>query len=1013
MCSSPTTCSISSPLPPPPKTEVLSLAGAWQVCLAGPSAEDTPPAEPAFGDAITLPATTETAGLGPLNPDHRPDRLTAVRRIEGPVWYQRDIVIPAGWAGRPVALFIERTKWCRVWLDGRLVADEPILCAPHLTPLGTLVPGPHRLTLLVDNRRRPAPGDNHQSSEHTQGNWNGLLGAIELRAPVALWMERITVVPDLASRSFGLTIRIGRIPGTAINGTIRVATGQTAVVTEPAAETVSLRLPLGPEAALWDEFSPVLHRLTITLESPHGTDERTVTTGLREFRRAGSQLNAVLSPALLPGASPGDSTRSLHSPAAAGLAGQRPNFIGETPQLAAGNVSAFTVNGRPVFLRGEVNCCVFPLTGHPPMDPAGWHDYFTTLRAHGLNHVRFHSWTPPDAAFTAADELGFYVLTELPFWGEWTPDIAAALAPEAEAILRTYGHHPSFVLLSLGNEHRGDRASRASLVAHLRQIDPHRLYAQGANNDLAAPVLAPGDDCWITARLPAPGSPGRYVNVRGSHATPDRADGHIQTGAGGTRTDYRSALAGLDLPVVSHEIGQYSSYPRFSEIARYTGVFAAHNLARLRDRAAASGLLERADIFARDSVALAAACYREEIEAALRTPGLGGFQLLGLQDFPGQGTALVGLLDAFLTSKDALTPEAFRAFCGPQVLLARFDRHTWTSGETFTADLELAHYGPTECATGEVRWTLGAVGRSSAGEFQARTNPTHPVASRHPSPEGIQTCVIGNPLLERGARPGGVCRFGIGESEISELARGALATARVPCGGLRSLGCLQLILPTLTHATRLEFSLRHEPSGAATSYPLWLYPVRPSPPVVPAGVSLVTAFNDRTHSLLAAGHTVVLCADSIHPFIRSPGGGWAPDFWSWSMFRNVPGTQGLAINAGHPALAGFPSERHSNWQWFHLARAAQPVVLDELDRQLVPIVEVIDNPERAHRLGLIFEARVGPGRLLVCAIDLPALASRQPAARALLESLLLYAAAAPAMPIVSLDEVILARSLAT
>ena len=786
-----------------------------------------------------------------------------------------------------------------------MMADEPLLCVPHLTPLGAPAPGPHRLTLLVDNRRRPAPGDNHQSSEHTQGNWNGVLGLIELRATPPLWIDRVTIVPDVASRSFGCTIRTGRIPGAPFSGTIRVTGGNGTTTAAPAVETVSLRLALGPDAPLWDEFSPALHRLTITLESPHGTDARIVTAGLREFRRAGTQ---------------------------------------------------FAINARTVFLRGEVNCCVFPLTGHPPMDLAGWRGYFATLRDHGLNHVRFHSWTPPDAAFTAADELGFYVQTELPFWGEWTPDLAASLAPEGEAILQACGHHPSFVLLTLGNEHRGDRAVRAALVDRLRQIDPHRCYAQGANNDLAAPALAPGDDCWITARLPAPDSPGRCLNVRGSHATPDRADGHVQAGDGGTRTDYRAALTGLALPVIGHEIGQYSTYPRFGEIPLYTGVFAAHNLVRLRDRAAAAGLLVRAESFARESAALAALCYREEIEAALRTPGFGGFQLLGLQDFPGQGTALVGLLDAFLTAKGACPPGTFRRFCGPQVLLARFDRYTWTAGETFTAELALAHYGPADHVAGELKWTLGAEGQI--------------------------------------------------------LLAGTLAAAPVPGGGLRSLGRLQFTWPDLARAGRLELGLQHQPSGAATSYPLWVYPILPAVPTLPPGVSLVSAFDDRTRSLLAAGRTVVLCADSTRPLDRSPGGGWAPDFWSWSMFRNVPGTLGLALTAGHPAFAGFPTESHSHWQWRHLARSAQPVVLDDLERNLVPIAEVIDNPERAHRLGLIFEARVGPGRLLVCAIDLPALAPRHPEARALLASLLNYAGASPAVSVVELDAASLDRALA-
>jgi hypothetical protein len=904
---------------PAPFPATLSLAGVWRACLAVAELGETPPAADAFADTIHLPATTETAGLGPLNPDQRADRLTAVRRIEGAVWYQREFVVPDAWRGRHVTLFLERTKWCRVWVDGRLIGENVLLCAPHEHRLGELAPGPHRITLLVDNRRKPAPGDNHQTSEHTQGNWNGVLGRMELRATGAAWIEHVAVAPDLAANAFRLTIRLARAGNTPWSGTVIAAAGDHRA-SAPAAAEVTLLLPLGADAKRWDEFSPALHRIVVTLESPGGRDEREIVSGLREFGRRGTQ---------------------------------------------------FTINGRVTFLRGEVNCCVFPLTGHPPMDGTGWRRYFGVLREHGLNHVRFHSWTPPDAAFTAADELGIYVATELPFWGEWTPAIAAALASEGEAILRAYGHHPSFVLLTLGNEHRGDRAARAGLVSRLRGLDPSRLHAQGANNDLETPALAPDDDCWITARLPATGTPGRYVNVRGAHATPDRADGHLQVGAGGTRTDYRAALAASPLPVISHEIGQYSSYPRFAEIARYTGVFAAHNLARFRARAEAAGLLARAEGFAAASTALAALCYREEIEAALRTPGLGGFELLGLQDFPGQGTALVGLRDAFMDSKGALAPAAFREFCSPAVLLARVDRHVWTAGETFSADLELAHYGPADFGAGEIRWKLSPV----AAVYDRRSD-----AERR-SQSAATTC----------------------------LASGVVPTARVVAGGLRSLGRLECLLPAGDTAARLELELTHEPSGAANRYPLWVFPATPAP--LPSGVTVTRGFDAATRAALAAGGTVVLCADTTRPFPNTPGGGFTPDFWCWSMFKNVPGTLGLAIDAGHAALAGFPTATHSDWQWFHLARAAQPVVLDGLPPALAPIVEVIDNPERAQRLGLVWEARVGLGRLLVCGLDLPALAASRPEARALLGSLVAYASSPKFAPVVAVEEQALERVL--
>ena len=919
-------------------TNTLSLAGKWRVCFDGTRCGDAPPSVQEFASEIELPATTETAGLGQLNPDHCTDRLTVVRRIEGPVWYQREFEVPSEWTNRPVLLLIERTKSCRVFVDEHLVGDDPILCAPHQVQLGRLTPRSHRLTLCVDNSRKPAPGENHQTSEHTQGNWNGLLGRLELRALPPVWIEHVAVAPDLANRAFQLRIQLGG--GDTAGGTRLSVEAESYNHADaphrPAAVCLALAnsngsheltLSLGDEAQLWNEFSPSLYRLTITLDSVHGQDVRLLTTGLREFRPHGTQ---------------------------------------------------FTVNGRSTFLRGEVNCCVFPLTGHPPMAVDGWRRYLRTLQDYGLNHIRFHSWTPPDAAFTAADELGIYVQTELPFWGEWNERIRAALQPEGEAILRAFGHHPSFVLFSLGNEHRGDRAARTRLVADLRRIDPHRLYCEGANNDLETPSLAPADDCWITARVPDPANAGRFANVRGGFATNDFANGHLQIGHGGTRADYSGALAGLSMPVVSHEIGQFTILPNFTEIERYTGVFAGHNLEHFKNKAAAAGLLAQSNEAFRASGKLAALLYREEIEAALRTPGFGGFQLLGLQDFPGQGTALVGLLDAFMESKRTITPYEFRQFCGPQVLLARFDRHTWNAGELFHADLDLAHYGPGDLLAGSIDWQL---------------SPSHETENETP------------------------------------LASGRLIAPAAIQGGVRRLGSLRFTLPATATAKRVDLILRYSPGqmgGPAspqtaagstpiqTKYPLWIYPVSTSLAAgTPATVKIVRSFDAAAQSALTAGGCMVLFPDASHPLTQSPGGSFTTDFWCWPMFHNTPGTMGLLIQASHPALAGFPTESYSNWQWLHLARAAQPVILDVLPAEFHPIVQVLDNLDRTHRLGLIFEARVGTGRLLVCAADLPALAEKHPEARQLLASVLAYVASEKFAPILTLELTPFARVLET
>ena len=953
---------MAAPITVPVHASLFDLAGEWQLHFPdAASAQENPPAAEAFTARIVLPATTETAGLGPVNPERRTAGLTPVRRLVGPVWYRRTFTVPETWRGKPVRLHLERTKLAAVWLDGHRVGECRLLTVPHEHDLGPLAPGEHTLALCIDNSFQPAPGDNHQVSKHTQGNWNGVLGRLELRTLPPVRIEHVSVSPDLAARALRLRIRLSGAPALPSSGSLSIAAEScnhagaphrpaplSVPLTPAAAATgeIAVTLPLGAEPKPWDEFSPALYCLALRLDSPAGADEYAFTTGLREFRARGTQ---------------------------------------------------FAINGRTTFLRGEVNCCVFPLTGHPPMDVAGWRAYYRVLLDHGLNHVRFHSWTPPDAAFTAADELGLYVQTELPFWGEWDDSIRTALSPEGEAILRAYGHHPSLVALTLGNEHRGERAPMTALVAELRALDPGRLLAEGANNFLTAPSQSPADDFWVTARVPDPRHPGHFANVRGCHATPDGPDGHLQVGPGGTRHDYSAAIAGIQIPVVSHEIGQFSVAPDFAEIPCYTGVFAARNLEHWRERCATARMLDEAPASHRATAQLAARLYREEIEAALRTPGFGGFQLLGLQDFPGQGTALVGLFSALLESKGAIAPAAFRRFCAPHVLLARFDRHTWTAGETFSSDLDLAHYGPADLPAGVLTWEL----RPQVSEVGSQ------LAEAAGTPLQPDRCEQARTLQ----------RAGDHDSSGAILATGTLATHAAPAGGLHRLSELRFPLPALTTAAHFElrFTLTAGPTTVSTTYPLWLYPLPAAASMEGATSStpFLTSDPAAAQAALARGSRVLLMPDAAHPFAHSPGGAFMSDFWCWTMFHNKPGTLALLIDKGHPALAGFPTAEHSDWQWFHLTQASQPLVLDSLPHALRPIVRTIDNFERCHRLGLIFEAQFGPGRLLVCGIDLPALATKHPEARQLLSSLRAYVTSDRFQPTVSLDPAALATVLGT
>ncbi|MCX7010443.1 MAG: glycoside hydrolase family 2, partial [Kiritimatiellaeota bacterium] len=306
--------------------------------------------------------------------------MTRLHRYEGPAWYQREVTISAEWAGKRVALLLERTKCAQVWLDGKPRGESPILCTPQEYELGVLPPGKHRLTVCVDNSRRPVQCEMHQMSDNTQGNWNGIIGRIELRATDAVWIEDLQIFPDVAGDVARVVARIGNATKQTVSGTLTMQMFETGA-RSPALTRAALALfeaaPGGatletlfqmPNAPRWDEFEPRLLRMTADLKTSTDKDQREVLFGFHYFKTLGSQFN---------------------------------------------------VNGRTTFLRGKHDGCVFPLTGHPPMDVEGWLNYLRTCQDYGINHIRFHTWTPPDAAFTAADQLGMYLQPELPFWGKY------------------------------------------------------------------------------------------------------------------------------------------------------------------------------------------------------------------------------------------------------------------------------------------------------------------------------------------------------------------------------------------------------------------------------------------------------------------------------------------------------------------------------------------------------------------------------------------------------------------
>ena len=894
--------------------EEISLAGTWGFALDANNVglrENW--AGKAFSDTITLPGTTDLAKKGDgkigknvverIHPQlvgtDEARQLTRhlSRRFPfvGTAWYRREVEFPASWANRRVTLTFERTKILTLFIDGEKIGSGESLVAPQTFEVpAKFASGRHVVVLAVDNRLNAIPLSGHQVSEDTQTNWNGVVGELKAMATDRVCAGRVRVTPHVTKRTAEVEVTVCNRTARPAVGTLVVTGGvkpvEVAFAVLATGGTVRATVPFASDAALWDEFNPALHSLTVTLKGEGFEDAVTTRFGFCEFRTRGTQ---------------------------------------------------FVVNGKPVFLRGRHDGCVWPKTGFAPMDHDAWRGYFKTLKEWGLNHVRCHSWCLPRAAFEVADEMGVYLLAEFGrFGGDFVRSerLRSYALAEAKCAVDAYGNSPSFAMWTFSNEACGQSRALAGLVSAIRAYDPRRLYAQASNADYNAPFQKPGDDFWSTMR-----SFNDFKgNTRGSFAHCNLPLGRVQVGPADTLGDFSSAVPHATIPLVGHEVGQYEAFPDFREIAKYDGVVRAVNFEIFRDRLDKAGMLDQAHDFFRASAALQAINYREDVELALRTPGFGGFQLLDLQDFPGQGTALVGLLNAFMEPKGAVTPDAWRGWCAPTVLLARFGSYIHREGDRFTAKVQCAHYGCEDEISGTVDWRLlGGNG--------------HVFAS--------------------GALP-------------LRAARGEVASTAKD---------IDFVFPQLGAATKLTLELRLRGRAERNAYSLWSYPTLPASAHAAGSIVEVRdlAAGER---LMREGRRVLCILDRTAAPTNSIEGFFTSDFWCYPMFRGIcirmkkktaPGTLGLLVQEQHPALKGFPTDFHSDYQWFDLTMMSVSVILDDLPKGYRPIVQTIDNTARNHRLGLVYEKTDGKGRLVVCGSDLVALKGN-PAADQLHASLLAY-----------------------
>ena len=891
----------------------ISLAGAWDFAMGDSTA---------YNDYVMLPGSMLTNGKGDIvttktqwtgslydssyyyNPYMEKYRqagemkfpffLTPERHYTGKAWYRRSVYIPKAMKGQRITLFLERPHIeTTVYVNGKEVGHQMSLSVPHRYDVTRYVNFGCSNTIAIcvyNGIENVCVGqDSHSVTDQTQGNWNGITGRIELQSqPAKLNIRKVVVRPDADKKQVRVVVEMeNHVDGFKLMpmrdyGIYVMARpimkGKTLVYAAEPVEAIGDKkefvIDMGANAQLWDEFTPNLYQLQVMA----GDDVYETTFGLRSLSVEGRQL---------------------------------------------------VINGRPLFLRGTVENCNFPETGYPPMEESEWLRVFRKCKEYGINHVRFHSYCPPEAAFAAADRVGIYLQPEGPSWPNHGVKLRRKMAidqyllDESKRIIDEYGHHPSFCFMAAGNEPAGDWVPYCNdWVKTMKQYDSTKLYA-GAS-------------------------------VGGGWAWDSGSEYHVKAGARGLDWDRRAPQSQDDYyqqllfprnykdtvpnnsPIVAHEQGQWCVFPDFKEIPQYTGVYKAKNFEIFRDLLADNGMASQAEKFLHASGKLQTLCYKYETERNLRTKDYAGFQYLGLNDYSGQGTALVGPLNVHWREKGYVDAREWTQFCAATVALARFPKFVYTNDEELVVPVEAYNAFAAKLVNAKVNWRIT-------------------------------------------------------DGQRREVANGTFPVSTIPIGKNNELGTVRMQLAQFQRPAKLTLHVLLN-GYEWNQWDFWVYPAGSKMEEVSSkNFYEADTLDAKALQVLKQGGDVLLTAGGKIRYGNDVRHTYLPVFWNTSWFKmRPPHTTGAYIQSEHPVFRDFPTDDWQNLNWWELTNRTQVMNLAEFPKDYQPIVQPIDTWHVSRKLGMLLEVKVLNGRLLLTTMDINHNLDRRPVARQMRQSILRY-----------------------
>lgn len=621
---------------------------------------------------------------------------------------------------------------------------------------------------------------------------------------------------------------------------------------------------------------------------------------------------------------------------------ERIEYSNEHPRHIEVKDGKFVVDGQYTYFRGTHFGGDYPHTGIPETGRDWWNRIMNIVKEWGFNFIRCHSYCPPEVCFQAADDAGVYLLVECGMWNVFNEEnhMMDVLRKETERILRAFGHHPSFVLFSPSNEPSGDWYKvLRSWTDFARETDEKLGY--GGRR------LYTAESGWFYDVPPAEIEGTDFLYFHRSAYGP-YPGGTIRNDRGWKGKDYSPSLEGSKLPVLCHEMGQWCSYPDFDIIDKFHGYMTSGEFEIFKACASERGVLHLNKDFVYCSGRNQLRLLKEEIEANCRTDHLYGYEYLDLHDYFGQGGALVGILDGFWDNKGYASPEELKEFVNDTVLLARLPKYVFKNNEHINAAVLVCHFGKNALKNAELLWQLT--------------------------------------FSESGAI----------------FAEGSVFKGSVPCGDNLKVGSVDADLRSIGKSCEMVLTLTLQENGKKVSENHWeltVFAKQEEQDFSASGVVFTKDINEAGESL-SKGCTVV-----YEPFLSDldfdcPAYSIKNSFWNNQMGPTWVRSLGLSIDEKHPGLADFPTGHTGGWQWEDILNRAR---MYNIDAGYHSIVRGIDEWNRNFPLSMIFEGKVGEGKLLMITADLSGSFEERPEAYVLRNSLYKYAVSKDFSPAQTID----------